>query len=270
MLRQALPYLKEFSGKVFLIKAGGQIVSHHDFPQLIKDVATLAHLGILPIFVLGAGPQFDEKLLAKKIPFEKIDGVRITTSNMMPILSKITESDFEKIQKLFLQENIETVRIEKFLQAEEKKIPGIKFSHCTGTIFGIKKREILKILNSGKLPICFSIINEKNCNADEISLAIAEILKAEKVIFLTGTKGIFIENEKKETELLSVATPEILKKLIKKGDISGGMIAKAQAASKIIEAKIPQVHIISGLLDGTLLSEIFTKKGCGTMVVSKV
>jgi acetylglutamate kinase len=262
LLRQALPYLQNFSGKTFVVKTGGQVLAHPDFEQLIFDVACLSHLKIRVVFVFGAGPQFDEKLENEKISFQKIDGLRITTAEMLPILQKIIDQDFTKISKLFAKEKVATAAIEKFLRAEKVEFSNYENPHCTGTIAQIETAKISELLQKEIVPICFSIVDGKNCNADDVAVGLAKFLRAEKLIFLTGTKGIFQKNG----ELLSAATPEKLQKLIENKTIKLGMIPKARAAIDAIGAGIPRVHILSGLQDGTLLTEVFTRRGCGTMI----
>jgi len=269
MLREALPYLKKFSGKIFIIKAGGQVLGHPDFEQLIKDVATLVHLNIKVVFVFGAGPQFDEKLTEEKISFEKIKGLRITTKKMLPILKEVTDEDAQKIKKLFQKENVEMVRVENFLKSKKIDFQNLKEEHFTGTVDEVDVGAIKKCFEKKQLPVSFSLVENKNCNADDIVFALAKNLKAEKVIFLTGTRGVFVEDTNGKIEMLSSATPEILAKYIAKGDIHGGMIPKVQSAINILQSGISNVHIISGLLDGTLLTEIFTDKGVGTMIKLK-
>jgi len=266
-LREALPYLQKFSGKIFVIKAGGAILAHPDFSQILRDIATLAHLNIRVILVFGAGPQFDKILEKKKISCKKIDGLRVTTAEMLPILQKIIADDAKKFVESFAKENIEIARIEKFLRAKKFNFKNFSGEHFTGSVAKIDEKKISQILDEKKVPLAFSIIDEKNCNADDVVLALARNLRAEKVIFLTGTRGIFVKNKKNETELLRTATPKILENLILKKEISGGMIPKSRAAAALVRSGIAGVHIISGFLDGTLLTEIFTNRGCGTMIL---
>lgn len=261
-LREALPYLKAFRGKTFLIKVGGKIVQSEDFSQIIADIVTLHLLEIRVLFVFGAGPQFDEVLEEQGISSERRDGRRITTAEMIPFLQKITKQDHEKIEKLFRENGVETESIASCFHA--KKNP--PDSH-TGEITSIDGDCIEKIFSQGKIPLCFSFIDSKNCNADEIVTALAQAISLEKVLFLTGSRGVYIQQEK-HSELLHSTTPSEIRAHIEAGRIGGGMVPKTLSAAHITELGVSGVHILSGVLDGTLLREIFTKKGCGTMIVA--
>lgn len=271
MLREALPYLKQFSGKTFIIKAGGQVMESPDFPQLIQDVATLYHIGIKVVFVFGAGPQLDLALSHKNIPFEKRGGRRVTTAEMIPVLNELIDADYQKISQYFREDEVEPELISNFLTSEKIHSEDFPENHFTGEVKTVDAERIEKLFDEQKLPVCFSLVGEYNCNADDITLSLAKELKAEKVLFLTGTKGVFIAREEDgEPELLSSATPHDIEKYITRGDISGGMIPKVRAATAVYQAGVPRVHIISGLLDGTLLTEIFTPHGTGTMVAKEI
>jgi len=262
LLREALPYLQKFRGKTFLIKVGGKIVQSQDFSQIIADIAALHLLDIRVLFVFGAGPQFDEVLEKEGISSERREGRRITTAEMIPFLQKITKQDHEKIKKLFQKNGVETESIAHCLHA--KKSP--PDSH-TGEITSVDRDCIEKVFSQGKIPLCFSFIDSKNCNADEIVTALAQVIPLEKVLFLTGSRGVYLQHEN-YSRLLHNTTPSEIRAHIKAGRIGGGMVPKTLSAAHITELGVPGVHILSGVLDGTLLREIFTKKGCGTMIIS--
>ncbi len=238
-----------------------------DFPQLIADVATLSHLGMRVLFIFGAGPQFDEKLSEKSIPFQRIHGRRLTTKEMIPVLQEITNTDAEKIIQLLKKDGVIAERIEPFLSSKKLNESGFPEHHNTGYISNVDTRKIQNIIHQDTIGLCFSLVDEYNCNADDIVLELAKSLGAEKVLFLTGTKGVFVLEDGKKKFLTSI-TPKDVETHIEKQDITGGMIPKVRAACRIAEVGIPRVHIISGLHDGTLLTEMFTSRGSGTMIAT--
>lgn len=271
VFREALPYLKEFGGKIFLVKTGGKVMEDMDFPQLVHDLSTLRLLGIQLILVLGSGPQFDRILTERGIPFKKINGRRVTTPEMISILRDITAKQMENICDRFREDGIEAVNVSDLLRAEKFFEPGFPTEHCTGTITGVDTEAIATHLQAGKLPISFSLIGGFNCNADDVSLALARALSVEKALFLTGSKGVFVEDrERGVSALLSSATPDEIEAYIKNGRISGGMVPKVLAAAAVVRAGIPKAHVVSGLLDGSVLLEVFTLHGTGTMIARNI
>ncbi len=271
LLREALPYLQEYSGKTFLIKTGGKVFEDMDFEQLVHDLVTLRLLGIRFVLVLGSGPQFDRTLEQEKISYTKINGRRVTTPPMVKILTQILDKQLAHITRMFDGDNIEIVNISALLHAEQFSEVDFPTEHLTGSVTGAESAAIQTLLDSPKIPVCFSLIDGYNCNADDVSLALAKVLQVEKVVFLTGAKGVFLQEvDRSVSELLSSATPDEVEFYIQNGKISGGMIPKALAAAAVVRAGVPKAHIVSGLLNGALLKEIFTHHGTGTMIANSI
>ena len=273
LLREALPYLQKFRGKVMVLKLGGQIVQSAEFGVLLRDIATLVHLGVRPVLVVGAGPQFDSALSAAGMPFEKRAGLRMTTEAMLPVFQEILEKDTARMADALAKEGVQVAEVSAAVSAREHPESanhGFPKGHRVGVCAGIDTATITKALENGQLPVCASIVDGWNINADDISLEMALALGAEKLLFLTGTRGIFVDDGSGEPELLTSATPAQLAHFEKTGEISGGMIPKSRAAAAAVRAGVPSVNIISGLADGTLLRELFTPHGCGTMICAQV
>ncbi|MBI3619314.1 hypothetical protein HY213_04770 [Candidatus Peregrinibacteria bacterium] len=271
LLREALPYLKRFHGKVFVLKAGGKVLTHPDFPLLIQDIATLTYMGIRVIGVFGAGPQLNEAFRKRKLASRTIHGMRVTLPAMMPVMEEVLEWEAQMLTTLFAQQGVRVHRIEECLEAQRHTFEGIATDeHRTGSVCAVDERCIASLFAEHCLPLCLPIIGNLNCNADDVALAIARSLQVEKLIFLTGTKGILVPDPDGAEQLLTSATPQLLQQHIDAGHIDGGMIPKARAAMAAVDAGIPRVHIISGLHDGTLLRELFSKHGSGTLIAKAI
>lgn len=271
MLREALPYLQHFSGKTFLVKTGGKVVADMDFPQLVRDLVTLHLLGIKVVLVIGSGPQFDAELIRRGIVSEKRGGRRVTTAAMIAVLREIIAEQSPSIITRFAAEGIEAVDISGLLRAERFADTDFPPDHFVGRVSGLNHDAINACLEAGQLPLCFALVDGFNCNADDVALALGRGLDVEKALFLTGSKGLFLEdNAKGVSQVLTSATPDEIEAHIAAGLISGGMIPKAMAAADIVRAGIPKAHIISGLLDGSILLEIFTPRGTGTMIAAHI
>ena len=273
LLREALPYLQKFRGKVMVLKLGGQIVQSGEFRVLLRDIATLVHLGVQPVVVVGAGPQFDSALSAAGMPFEKRAGLRMTTEAMLPLFEEILAKDTARMADVLAEEGVEVADVSAAVSAREHPESanhGFPSGHLVGVCAGVDSAPIQAALQKGQLPVCGSLVGGRNVNADDISLEMARALGAEKLLFLTGTRGIFVDDGSGEPKLLTSATPAQLDHFEKTGEISGGMIPKSRAAAAAVRAGVPSVNIISGLADGTLLRELFTPHGCGTMICTQV
>ena len=270
LFRDALPYLKQFHEKLFVLKTGGTVITDDDFPTLLQDIAVLNYMGIRVVCVFGAGPQLDAAFTENKLESKSIDGLRVTSPDMIPIMQEVLAEQMAMIAKMFVKQDLPVRRIEKFLSARQMRMEGAPAGHCTGAIHKVDAAQILACFAEDCLPVCGPLISGLNCNADHVALALATYLGAEKLIFMTGAPGILVPDGKDGQKLLTSVTPKQLRKHIKSDYIGGGMIPKALASVQAVESGVPRVHIISGLHDGTLLREIFSPHGVGTMIANEI
>ena len=285
ILVNALPYIKKYYGQTIVIKYGGSaMVDKTARKQFIKDVVLMKYIGINPVIVHGGGPEINEML--KKVGKESkfIAGNRVTDEETVEIVEMVLSGKVNKgivadINKyggkaigisgkddnmiLVRQKYIE----EKSENSEETKKIDIGF---VGEIENINT-EIIKVLEkSDYIPVISSIGTDKNgqtynINADYVAGEIAGKLNADRMIFLTDVDGILLDYHDKQTLIDEIDVYHV-NKLIEKGVISGGMLPKVNTCLKAIEKGVENVVILNGKLEHSLLLELFTDEGAGTLI----
>ena len=285
ILVNALPYIKKYYGQTIVIKYGGSaMVDKTARKQFIKDVVLMKYIGINPVIVHGGGPEINEML--KKVGKESkfIEGNRVTDEETVEIVEMVLSGKVNKgivadINKyggkaigisgkddnmiLVRQKYIE----EKSENSEEIKKIDIGF---VGEIENINT-EIIKVLEkSDYIPVISSIGTDKNgqtynINADYVAGEIAGKLNADRMIFLTDVDGILLDYHDKQTFIDEIDVYHV-NKLIEKGVISGGMLPKVNTCLKAIKKGVENVIILNGKLEHSLLLELFTEEGAGTLI----
>ena len=285
ILVNALPYIKKYYGQTIVIKYGGSaMVDKTARKQFIKDVVLMKYIGINPVIVHGGGPEINEML--KKVGKESkfIAGNRVTDEETVEIVEMVLSGKVNKgivadINKyggkaigisgkddnmiLVRQKYIE----EKSENSEETKKIDIGF---VGEIENINT-EIIKMLEkSDYIPVISSIGTDKNgqtynINADYVAGEIAGKLNADRMIFLTDVDGILLDYHDKQTLIDEIDVYHV-NKLIEKGIISGGMLPKVNTCLKAIKKGVENVIILNGKLEHSLLLELFTEEGAGTLI----
>ena len=285
ILVNALPYIKKYYGQTIVIKYGGSaMVDKTARKQFIKDVVLMKYIGINPVIVHGGGPEINEMLqkIGKESKF--IAGNRVTDGETVEIVEMVLSGKVNKgivadINKyggkavgisgkddnmiLVRQKYIE----EKSENSEEIKKIDIGF---VGEIENINT-EIIKVLEkSDYIPVISSIGTDKNgqtynINADYVAGEIAGKLNADRMIFLTDVDGILLDYHDKQTLIDEIDVYHV-NKLIEKGVISGGMLPKVNTCLKAIEKGVENVIILNGKLEHSLLLELFTEEGAGTLI----
>ena len=285
ILVNALPYIKKYYGQTIVIKYGGSaMVDKTARKQFIKDVVLMKYIGINPVIVHGGGPEINEML--KKVGKESkfIAGNRVTDEETVEIVEMVLSGKVNKgivadINKYGgkaigisgKDDNMILVR-QKYIEeksennGETKKID-IGF---VGEIENINT-EIIKVLEkSDYIPVISSIGTDKNgqtynINADYVAGEIAGKLNAGRMIFLTDVDGILLDYHDKQTLIDEIDVYHV-NKLIEKGVISGGMLPKVNTCLKAIEKGVENVVILNGKLEHSLLLELFTDEGAGTLI----
>lgn len=274
VLIEALPYIKAYANKIFVIKYGGSALVNSDIKRgVLQDIVFMSYVGIRPIFVHGGGPFINEEMkrLGRKIEFK--NGLRITSKEDMEVvdrvLSRLNHEIVEDIKKLggravnlnALEKSVIKVRPHK-----ESKTLGF-----VGEVERIESDVIKKAVRPRSVPVISSVgigadSEHYNVNADQASSEIAVAVKAVKLILLTDVKGI-MKKEGDESTLVSTLTVDNTEKLIGENVIQTGMIPKVKACTKALEGKVSKTHIIDAKIPHSLLLEIFTDKGIGTEIV---
>ncbi|HLA50433.1 MAG TPA: acetylglutamate kinase [Thermodesulfovibrionia bacterium] len=283
VLNEALPYIRKFYGKTFVIKYGGAAMVEDKLKDIFaQDIVLLNFIGIKPVIIHGGGPMINEimKKMGKKPTF--IHGQRVTDKETIDIVEMVLGGLINKeIVALINSHGGRAIGLSgkdgNLINAKKKVVK--KLSADTGAseiidlglvgeVEKINPSIILSIEKDGFIPVIAPIgagrKNETlNINADYVAGAVAAALKAEKLILLTDTQGIMDKNKK----LISTLDKTKIKALVSKNIISGGMLPKIQACQNAIAGGVKKTHIIDGRIPHALLLEIFTQKGIGTEIV---
>jgi acetylglutamate kinase len=282
ILIEALPFIRNFYGKTFVIKYGGAAQVEDTLKNsFAQDVVLLNFIGIKPIIIHGGGPRISQtmKKMGKEPTF--IQGQRVTDKETMDIVEMVLGGLINKeIVALINSHGGKAVGLSGkdggLIKAKKKllKKPADTGEEemidigLVGEVDSIDPEVLDAIEKGGFIPVISPIgVGGKgeafNINADYVASAVATSLKAEKFILLTDVPGI---NDKKGNVISTVRKKEI-KKLIDNRTVSGGMLPKVQACTRALDAGVKKTHIVDGRIPHCLLLEIFTKEGIGTEIV---
>ena len=278
LLIEALPYIRNLSGKTIVVKFGGNAMIDEKLKEMFaEDVVLTKYIGMSPVVVHGGGPQINEVMdkMGKKPVF--IEGIRITDGETMDIVEMVLGGKINKeLVNRINQHGGNAVGLTGkdggLIQARKLRRPrksaGIDRG-LVGEVESISANIIRSLEQNRFIPVIAPIgVDNKgktyNINADTAAGAIAATLKAEKLIFLTDVKGIL----GKDGKLISTLTRKQALQLIKSGVITSGMLPKVRACLDALDGGVKKTHIIDGRINHSILLEIFTKKGIGTEIVA--
>jgi acetylglutamate kinase len=288
LLREALPYIQRFKGQTFVVKLSGKVTENQqNLISLAEEMALLHQVGIRICVVHGGGKQLSE--LAKQLGVQQtiIEGRRVTDDATLDmakmifagkintdILAALRNRGIEAVGLSGVDGNIvhaERRPPKEILNRETGVRDKVDFGHV-GDVVQINARLLTVLLDHGYLPVISSLGADAegmvfNINADTIAAEIAVQLRAEKLILLSDVDGIYLTAGAPQTKLSRLTATEA-GELISSGAASGGMIPKLQSIVVLLERGVHSAHIISGTKRNALLSEIFTDKGTGTMIVA--
>ena len=287
VLIESLPYIKTFHSKTFVIKYGGAAMVDNNLMQdIIKDFILLRYIGINVVVVHGGGPEITSFLqkVGKETTF--VNGLRVTDKETMDavqmslvgktnqnIVSKINHFGGKAVGLSGADTNIIQARkkmMETILDPETKKEKSVDLGFV-GDIERIDSSLVNLLNQNGYIPVIAPIGvgidgEHYNINADEVASEVAISLKADKLIMVTDVDGIY-ENPSNPATKIESLTIHRAKQMIEKGEISGGMIPKVRACINGISNGVKRTHIVDGRQKHSILLEIFTDHGIGTMVV---
>ena len=275
VLSQALPYIQKFHGKTFVIKYGGSAMVNPELKkETIKDLVLLSCVGIKLILVHGGGPEISIMSKRLNLPVKFVDGYRVTDKETMEIVEMVLVG---KVQKDLV--NLINVSGGKAIGLcgkdgrlfSAKPISKMKKYGFIGEVKSIDIDILMTLIEKGFIPVISSVGADQkgqnyNINADNVASSVASAIKASKLILMTDTPGI-LKNSKRPDSLISKLSINEANKLMQSKHISGGMIPKATAAISAIKTGVNAVHIIDGGLKHSILLEVFTDTGIGTMIV---
>ena len=279
ILVKALPFIKKYHNKMIVIKYGGSaMVNPVAREQFIQDIVLMKYVGINPVIVHGGGPEINEMLqkIGKESKF--IEGNRVTDEETVEIVEMVLSGKVNKgivadINKYggkaagLSGKDGNMVFVEKkFAEVDGEKID-------IGFVGEIKEinTEVIKLLEPNDvIPVISSIGVDKNgqtynINADYVAGAIAGKLQADRLVFLTDVDGILLDYNNKQTIIDEIDVKKV-NDLIEREIISGGMLPKVTTCLDAIENGVENVVILNGKLEHSLLLELFTEEGAGTLI----
>jgi len=280
ILMEALPYIRAFSHKTFVIKFGGNAMVDpglsHSFAL---DVILLSYVGIRPVIVHGGGPQIGELMsrLGKKATF--IDGLRVTDGETIDIVEMVLVGKINKEIVSHINRNggravglsgkdgglITARKLELKDRNDPSKVIDVGM---VGDVTAVNPHVINTLDTNQFIPVIAPLAMGEdgqtyNINADMAAGEIASALKAEKLILLTDVEGV----KDRKGHLRSTLSKQEVRDLIEEGDISGGMIPKVKCCCKALDSGARKAHIIDGRVEHAVLLEIFTDVGIGTQII---
>jgi acetylglutamate kinase len=282
VLREALPWITRFHGRIIVIKYGGNAMVDAGLKRsFAADVALLHYVGLRPVIVHGGGPQIDEVGAAMGLTSAFVDGLRITDDATMDVVRMV----------LLGRVNPELVGLVQGAGAPAVGVSGTDAGLLrvrqavgergedlgrVGRVEHVDPSVLHHLLSDGFLPVVATVGidadgTDHNVNADEAAGAIAAALGATKLVYLTDVPGLYADfgtggDAPDPTDLISEVEVSQLEQMLADGDLHSGMQPKVRSIVEALKAGVPQAHILDGRVLHAVLLEIFTDEGVGTMV----
>lgn len=280
VLIEAMPYIRSFRGETMVIKFGGSAMedkSCHD--GILADAAFMECAGLKPVIVHGGGKAISRRMASAGVQPAFINGLRVTDAAAMRLVEEVLNHEVNvELVEILIACGAQATGIQgpSILQAEKFR-PQDPQTHrpvdigYVGKIIGVDVGPIQACLQAGLLPVITPLGRDAagaiyNINADDAAGAIAQALKARKLVFLSDVPGLLKHPDDPHSIMSTISRSEV-EALIKSGIIDGGMLPKIQGALDTLTAGVGKVHIIDGRVPHSLLLEIFTDKGIGTEII---
>lgn len=282
VLQESLPYIKEYSDQIIVVKIGGSMMEDDQIiQQVLDDLVLMKYVGIKVVLVHGGGKQISQISIEKGIEPKFVDGLRITDKDSIEIVKMVLIGSINtKIVSFLNKHGSIAIGVSGndsgFIKCHKKKY--IKDGKpvdlgFVGEIDNIDDKFLKGILEKNYIPVIATLgVDGRgeiyNINADTCASKITVSLGARKMILLTDVDGI-MEKTKEANKLISKLTSSECLNMIKSGKISSGMIPKVMACIDALKSGADRTHILNGTKKHSILVEIFTDKGIGTMITSK-
>ena len=276
-LIESLPWLQKFHGKIVVVKFGGNAMVDAELEKAFaEDMAYLRWVGIRPVVVHGGGPQISARLAELGIESEFRGGFRVTTPETISIVRDVLREQISKQlaglievagakTKIMSGEDANLFRAEKTMLETEDGPTDIGL---VGEVNQVNPRIVLEALEAGQIPVISTVALSAggellNVNADLAAAALAVALGAEKLMVLTDVPGLYGDWPNTDSLISEISAAE-LEVLLPK--LESGMIPKMQSCLKAVQGGVPTAHVIDGRTPHSILLEIFTVTGVGTLV----
>lgn len=275
VLTQALPYIKRYTGKIVVVKYGGNAMINDSLKQqVMEDIVLLWLIGVKIVLVHGGGPEISE--LMKKVGKEAVfvNGLRVTDKETMDIAQMVLAGKVNKnLVNLLEMKGGQAVGLSgmdgRLIEAKMKN-PDLGF---VGEITNVNTKPVTDLLENGYIPVistigCDTEGNSYNINGDTAAAFIAGALNAERLIMMTDIDGILMDKNDPSTLIHELSIADT-KKLYDEGIISGGMLPKVECCVNAIHKGVQNVVILDGRVPHSILMELLTDEGAGTLFKEK-
>ena len=267
-IEEVQKYIKKYIDEVIVIKCGGSVLLDQNlFNQFIQDISVINKLGLSSVIIHGGGGNIKKKLDQQNIESKFIDGLRVTDKIIIKIVDEaLTELNLEIIKKLNTKkckaQSITTKKNNVITTFPERKELGF-----VGNPKEVKKEKLLAIIKKKEVPVIspMGIGDDKkpyNINADIAAGAVAKTLNSRRLLLMTDVEGVLDKNKK----LISEINSKIAQEMIKDGTIIGGMIPKINTCIDAVNNGVTGVVIVDGRKPHSILFELFSDKGAGTLI----
>ena len=273
VLVQALPNIKKYSGKTVVIKYGGNAMINEDLKQqVMEDICLLWLIGVKVVLIHGGGPEISEtmKKFGKKSEF--VNGLRVTDKETVDIVQMVLAGKVNKtLVNLLQMKGGHAVGLSGIDGGILEAVMKDEALGYVGEITKIRTQPITDLLEKNYIPVISTIASDRqgntfNINGDTAAASIAGALKAECLIMMTDIAGLLRDKDDPST-LIPMVTVSEAKKLFEEGIISGGMIPKVDCCIEAIEKGVTHVVMMDGRVPHSILMELLTDEGAGTMVL---
>jgi acetylglutamate kinase len=277
-LIESLSWLQDFHGKIVVIKFGGNAMVDEELTRAFaQDMAYLRFVGIKPVVVHGGGPQISAKLAELGIETEFRSGLRVTTAEVMQVVRDVLRNQISSNLASLVEsagakaivlsgEDSSLFRAERTTTDQAGNALDVGL---VGEVTQVNPRVVLEALSAGVVPIISTVAPDQdgqllNVNADLAAASLAVALGAEKLLLLTDVAGLYSDWPNKDSLISEIKVAELSKLML---TLESGMIPKMQSCLNALAGGVPRAHIIDGRAPHSILLEIFTSSGVGTLVL---
>lgn len=272
VLTQALPYIQKYNGKIIVVKYGGNAMTDPELKeQVMEDIVLLTLIGVKVVLVHGGGPEINEVMARYGKKAEFVDGLRVTDKETIDIVQMVLAGKVNKSLVNLLESKGGSAMGISGMDGRllEAKIKDERLGYV-GEITNVNIKPVYDLLEKGYIPVISTIACDKegnsyNINGDTASAHIAGALNAERLILMTDVAGILTDKDD-PTTLIPEVDLKGIEKLKENGIISGGMIPKVDCCVEAISKGVENAVIMDGRVPHSILMEILTDEGAGTMV----
>jgi len=282
-LIEALGYIRQFRGKIVVVKLGGSLIEQNPCQRdLLTDVVFMATVGMQPILVHGGGKSISTAMQKAGIEPQFVQGHRYTDERTLTIAEHVLVNEINTpIVETINDLGVHAMGLHSLsscvLFGQQTRLPGPEGRQVdiglVGEITGVNDHLLRILCQTGTIPVIAPIAIDRsgqklNVNADIVAGMVAAAVQSDKLVMMSDTHGIFSDLEDQESHISRINTKEV-EQLIQDGTISGGMLPKVNACLKALHAGVGRTHIIDGGYAHSLLLEIYTEKGVGTLIIDE-